>query len=459
MIQGRDHFPEQIGDVKTVGAEAVLIQAAACMKRGEVGQAEQLIRGLLASDPRHPGALFELGRIANTRGDKKAAADCLRKAIASEPDNGKLYNELGFVLIGLGDRQQALGAFMRALEINPCDPDAINNMGAFHLGEGRLNQAVAAYRRALEIDPAHLNARVNLGLALTNAVPPWHFPMMNNAPRNSLYDEAIRRVVPGRSVLDIGTGSGLLSMMAARAGAKWVVSCDGIPWIAAKATEVVAANGLSDRIKIFAKRSNDLRIGPDLKARAEVLVMEVFGTAVINEHVIPTVTHAHAQLLQPGATVVPHAASARAYLAGSQELERYLFVDRAAGFTVTAFNDFAQPSMGLHVNRVPHDVLSDDFEVFRFDLTQPPAPKAKRAIDVVATKPGRCFGVVQWIRLDLVEGLVYENRPNPSATIDGWDHMLYRFSEPIDLNPGDRVRLLAQHNGHVLLISDLPDSA
>ena len=195
------------------------------------------------------GALFELGRIANTRGDKKAAADCLRKAIASEPDNGKLYNELGFVLIGLGDRQQALGAFMRALEINPCDPDAINNMGAFHLGEGRLNQAVAAQARAGDRPRSSECAGESRARAHERGAS-LALPMMNNAPRNSLYDEAIGRVVPGRSVLDIGTGSGLLSMMAARAGAKWVVSCDGIPWIAAKATEVVAANGLSDRIKI-----------------------------------------------------------------------------------------------------------------------------------------------------------------------------------------------------------------
>jgi type II protein arginine methyltransferase len=67
----------------------------------------------------------------------------------------------------------------------------------------------------MEIDPFQLNARINLDSALTNAVPTWHFSMMNDAPRNAAYDEAIRRVVPGRSVLDIGTGAGLLAMMAA----------------------------------------------------------------------------------------------------------------------------------------------------------------------------------------------------------------------------------------------------
>jgi Tfp pilus assembly protein PilF len=456
MTSGRDQFTPT-SDTGTVETETLLAQAAASTKRGEIGQAEKLIRQVLARDPRHADALFELGRIAHARGDKKAAADCLRKAIASQPDNSRFHNELGFVLVGLGEREQALRAFTRSLEIKPDDPGAISNLGTFHLRDGQLIAALAAYRHALEIDRSHLNARINLGLALKNAVPAWHFAMMNDAPRNALYDEAIRRAVPGRSVLDIGTGAGLLAMMAARAGARSVTSCEAEPWIAAKAADVVAANGLSRQIKLIAKRSTDLQIGLDLEERAEVLVTEVFSTTALNEDVISTVAHAHAKLLQPGATVVPNAASARAYLAGGPALEHHFFVDRAAGFTLAPFNDLAQTSMGLDVHHVPHDVLSDDFEVFRFDLTRPPAQAEQRAIEVVASAPGRCFGVVQWLRLDLIEGLVYENRPSRNAAVDSWGHMLFPFSKPIELKTGDRVRLMAQHNRRVLLVWDLPD--
>jgi predicted nicotinamide N-methyase len=459
MDSGRDHLSVRTGDVTAADADTLLSQADACSKRGETGQAERLIRAALAREPQHPGALYELGRISYRAGNKMAAADCLRKAIASQPDNGRFYNELGGVLIGLGDRQQAFRAFTRAIEINPDDAEAVSNIGAFHLAEGHIVEAVAAFRRATEIDPLQLNARINLDAAIEKAVPPWHFAMMNDAPRNAAYDEAIRRVVPGRSVLDIGTGAGLLAMMAARAGAKSVTSCEQTPWIAAKAREVVAANGLGDRIKLIAKHSTDMRIGQDLSERAEVLVTEVFGTAAINELVIPTVAHAHAQLLRPGATVVPNAASVRAYLAGGPALEGYFFVDRAAGFTISAFNDFARLRMDLRVNCVPHEVLSDDFEVYRLDLRRPPLKPEKWAIEVVATRRGRCFGLVQWLRLDVLEGLVYENRPSPSAPIDGWGHMLYRFSEPIELDVGDRVRLAVQHNRRTLLIWDLRDSA
>ena len=48
----------------------------------------------------------------------------------------------------------------------------------------------------------------------------WHFGMLNDAERNTAYDRALRaRVRAGDMVLDIGAGTGLLGMMAARAGA------------------------------------------------------------------------------------------------------------------------------------------------------------------------------------------------------------------------------------------------
>jgi predicted nicotinamide N-methyase len=437
----------------------LLREAAQCTTRGEIGKAESLARQVLARDPRHAGAMEELGRIAHRTGNKRAATDWLRKATATEPNNFQLHNKLAFCLIQLGEREQALRAIMRALEIKPDDPDTIVNKGTFDLQEGRLNEALAAFRQALEINPLHQNARFNMMVALED-VPPWHFPMMNDVPRNAAYDEAIRRIVPGHSVLDIGTGSGLLAMMAARAGARWVATCERVPWIAAKAAEVIAANGLSDRIKVIAKRSTDLQIGSDLKEPAEVLVSEVFGTMVLNEHVIPTIEDARARLLKPSAVVIPNVARARVYLAGGAALESRLFVDRAVGFTLAPFNDFMSPRIWFDAHHLPHDVLSEDVEVFRFDFTRPLARADKRVIDVIdvtVTRPGRCFGVVQWLHLDFVEGVSYENRPISRTTNDGWGHMLYRFSEPMELKAGDRVRLLAQHNGHYMLISNLPD--
>ena len=47
-------------------------------------------------------------------------------------------------------------------------------------------------------------------------------PMLNDTGRNKFYDKAIALAAPGKIVVDIGTGTGILSILAARAGAKKV---------------------------------------------------------------------------------------------------------------------------------------------------------------------------------------------------------------------------------------------
>ena len=86
--------------------------------------------------------------------------------------------------------------------------------------------------------------------------------MVRDEARNAAYDAALRRAVtPGMRVLEIGTGSGLLAMMAARAGARHVYTCEVVPQIAQAAREIVARNGYAERITVLDKHSN--AIAPD----------------------------------------------------------------------------------------------------------------------------------------------------------------------------------------------------
>ena len=73
--------------------------------------------------------------------------------------------------------------------------------------------------------------------------------VLQDRARNDAYDLAITKVIQKKGgearVLDIGTGSGLLSMMAARAGAKYVIACEGKKPIADIARYIVRKNGMS----------------------------------------------------------------------------------------------------------------------------------------------------------------------------------------------------------------------
>lgn len=413
---------------------------------GRLDAAAQVCRSVLAGNPQDTDANHLLGVVYFRHGDNVTAREYMERATQSPKASAEMHNNLGSVLIGLGDVTGAIDAFNRALELKPDYADALNNLGVIHRNEKRIEASIDAFRRAIAINPNFLQAKNNLRAAYRDVVPSWHFAMMDDKDRNDAYEAAIRRAVPGRYVLDIGCGAGLLTMMSARAGAAHVTSCEAVSVIADRARDIVEKNGLASRVNVIGRRSQELEVGKDLPQRAEVLVTETFSSGLINEHVLPTVEHAHANLLLPEATVIPAAASAIGYLAGGPMLRGMLYAEKINGFDMAPFNDFAPANFGMLLDRFPHEVLSSDVELMRFDLREASFPMANRRVNIEVKKPGVALGIAQWIKLELDAHTQYENRPSPNAPFNGhWTHVLYRFPKPITVTPGDLVPLNVAH--------------
>jgi type II protein arginine methyltransferase len=271
--------------------------------------------------------------------------------------------------------------------------------------------------------------------------------MMDHHKRNDAYEAAIRRAVPGKRVLDIGTGAGLLALMAARAGAAKVTTCEAVSIIGELAREIIGRNGFSDRINVLPKPSTDMAVPRDMSERAQVLITETFASGLITEGVLPTVEHAHEHLLTPEATVIPASASVMGYLAGGPTLEGMLYVHRISGFDLSAFNAFAPSMLATALDQVPHEVLSDDTELMRFDLREKKFPAGGVSLALKATRPGVCVGVVQWIRLQLDAHTRFENRPAPGTPFnEHWTHIIHRFPKLVSVSAGDVVPILFRHD-------------
>ncbi|KAM3186916.1 hypothetical protein ACTXT7_003321 [Hymenolepis weldensis] len=143
--------------------------------------------------------------------------------------------------------------------------------------------------------------------------------MLHDHDRNRRYHEAIRHVISsmksaGREahVLDIGTGTGLLSMMAVLAGADTVIACEAFEPVARCAEKIIKANGMGDKVKVIHKRSTDLAVGEDMPRKANILVAELFDTELIGEGALGVYQHAADHLLTPDAILVP--CKARMYI-------------------------------------------------------------------------------------------------------------------------------------------------
>ena len=128
-----------------------------------------------------------------------------------------------------------------------------------------------------------------------------HVAMLNDRARTEPFLRAIAAVVrPGDVVLDIGTGTGVLAVAAARAGARHVYAIEATD-IGQSAERVFAANGFADRITLVPGWSSRV----ELPERATVLVAEIIGNDPLEERVMETFADARKRFLAPDARVIP----------------------------------------------------------------------------------------------------------------------------------------------------------
>jgi len=426
--------------------QPLLLQAFDHFKAGRLEAAAKLLRAFLIVSPADSAGNNLLGAIYYRQGKYREAQEHLARACAAPGATPEMFNNLGAALKSLGDEQGAMNAWRRALGLDPDYADALNNLGVVYRAHGQSQKAIETLQRAVALKPELAEAQANLRNAYRDVVPPWHFAMVNDRPRNNAFEAAINRAVSGKRVLDIGTGTGLLAMMAARAGASSVTTCEATSVIAERAREIIALNGFADRITVIPKHSSEIGVGRGVAERAQVLITETFSSDLLSEGVLATIEHAHQELLTPDAIVIPRIARACGYLAGGVEIHDMLYTAASNGFNLSPFNRFAPPVLAASMNNVRHEILSDDFELWSFDLGGRLFPMESRPLVIRTTKTGVVTAVVQWIELDLDGETRYRNRPADPEAESHWTQILYRFPRPFEVEAGNTIMLVVGHN-------------
>lgn len=375
--------------------------------------------------------------------------------LAMVPDHPIALHEKSLLLDRLGRPDEAVACLARACQADPENAIAANNYAVMLAREGRSLEALGEWRRALATQPDNVELRHQMRRMCTEQVPFWHIPMMNDRRRNDAFEAAIKAAIasvgPEARVLDIGTGSGLLSMMAARAGAGSVVACEAVPIIADMAQRIVAQNGYADQIRIFGKLSTGLAVGVELDAPADILVSEILSSDLLTENVLDTFEDAHARLLKDDAVVIPRAASAIGCLVESNVLSDYVFVDQVSGFDLSSFGDFAAMKLPIHGTMTDWRRLSADIELVRIDLTEKRHESDLQHISVPVLEDGVATGIVQWMHIDLAEGIAFDNHPDGYSD-GGWLQILHHFPKPIRVRAGEVLDLAVGHDRVTLIV-------
>ncbi|PON68179.1 Protein arginine N-methyltransferase [Parasponia andersonii] len=161
-----------------------------------------------------------------------------------------------------------------------------------------------------DFDMAYFNSYAHVGI---------HEEMIKDRVRTETYRQAIMQhqsSIAGKVVVDVGCGTGILSIFCAQAGAKRVYAVDASE-IALQANEVVKANNLSDTVIVLHGRVEDVIIDEEV----DVIISEWMGYMLLYESMLGSVIVARDRWLRPGGLILP--SHATLYMAPVTHLERY----------------------------------------------------------------------------------------------------------------------------------------
>lgn len=312
--------------------------------------------------------------------------------------------------------------------------------------------AVDLCKRALRLCPKDGEIGTRARSLLGYSIPGYHLSMMNDSHRNKVWDEALRRVIqPGMKVLEIGTGAGMLAMMAARAGAM-VTTCEGHDVVADLAREIVDRNGLSDSIRVLTRSSYDLRLGRHLEEPADLLFCDNFADNFFSFDPLGSIADARLRLLKPGAPCRPASGSVHLALGTWSRYGRFFQATEACGFDISPAAAFVLDSKDLELGDPDVTVLSEGRQAFLFDLQARTFPKTGQVeLELEASQDCTVTGIIQWIRLGLGDELFVDSRPEPGREFFS-NPRFHSLTHPQTLRAGESLRVGAWHDAQRLVV-------
>jgi len=324
-------------------------------------------------------------------------------------------------------------------------PHAMVALARLMHSSANAERAVALAARALELAPQDGEVCAIAAEVLSAGVPRWHFEIVRDHPRNDAYEAALRRAVfPGCKVLEIGTGTGLLAMMAARAGAAEVITCEANFAVAMAAKKIIALNGYADRVRVIVKHSTALDVEADMGGPADILVSEIISNDLLSEEVLPAVEHARRHLVKPDAAIIPLRGRIRVALAYDDE-RLDAMIGHAAGFDLTPFNALASPHDEIYVGASRLTLRSDPVDLFTFDFAAEKTFPGAKCARTLRAHGRRINGIAQWIALDMDGEGVFENPPSPGTT-SSWMTVFYPFKRDVSMTENQEVVVHARHD-------------
>jgi SAM-dependent methyltransferase len=260
--------------------------------------------------------------------------------------------------------------------------------------------------------------------------------ILADSVRNKAFEKALATAVrPGETtVVDIGSGTGFLSFLAARLGAKDVFAVEHNEQLQGLALELAGRNRIENVTFVGANSAEVDGLPP-----AELVVSETLGNYALEENILEILRDAR-RFLAPGGTLMPCAIEQ--YVAPVIEASYY---DELAswdriGYGMDYRDARALGFNNLYVRRFPAEDLSGAVRWDVIDLLGEYDSLREGRVAFTASEDQIIYGFANWWRAELVPGLWLSTAPHDAAT--HWEQIYFPVAQPVCMQAGDTVTLV-----------------
>jgi len=261
-----------------------------------------------------------------------------------------------------------------------------------------------------------------------------HRPLLADTVRIDAYRAAIQQLVSRETVvLDLGAGSGILSVFACQAGARRVFAVEE-NHSADLATFLTKHLGLQGCIEVLHARSTTL----ELPERADLLVTETMGAFGLEEQILSSVIDARRRLLRPDATMVPH--SLDLFLVPVEVPDVFA---RHVGWWNAPYHGVDLSPLSVFASNVIYlaDIGESSYlcapeRIISIDLATIEDPVVTGRVKFAASRDGVLSGFGGWFAAGLAPGIVLSNE---KLGVTHWQQAFLPLEQPVPVERGTTI--------------------
>ena len=259
--------------------------------------------------------------------------------------------------------------------------------------------------------------------------------MIGDKVRMDAYLAALRRAIsPGCRVLEIGSGTGVMALLASQFGPRHVYSVEPSPAIAV-ARQIAQANGLSDRVTFIQGLSTRVK----LPEKCDVIFSDLRGILPLYTSHLESIIHAREQHLAANGRLIPQedtlwVALTDAPRSNNDPLPQW---DRdRSGLDLSAIRSYLANTPSKC--RVAVDRLLTEKSCWTtLNYTRINSSDVSGEVRLTCAKDGRARGLVLWFETKLYEEIGFSNAPGEPPAIYGMYYL--PLLESVDVRADDAI--------------------